>query len=181
MSKESFPSKDSIINLRKAKFITGAAAVAVGLAFLANGCSAEHNPKEADIYSRDIVKDATEISVCNGAKVRDNPTVREDGTSGETNLLYKVNFGDLPKETCIKVAVDGSTVYYTEDLRGRDADGTWVGVPESVLAEAFPGADLDKDDRENIAWINWQRASITNTDQDTQSQSAAEKVENPKN
>lgn len=184
MSKESFPSKDSIdsiINPRKAKFITGAAAVAVGLAFLANGCSAKYNPNEADIYSRDIVKGATEISVCNGAKVRDNPTVREDGTSGETNLLHKVNFGDLPEGACIKVAVDGSTVYRTEDSRGHYADGTWFGVPESVLAQALPGSGLDEKDSDNLVWINHQRASVNSREQDTQPQSESEKVENPNN
>ena len=181
MSKESFPSKDSIINLRKAKFITGAAAAAVGLAFLANGCSAKHNYNEADIYSIDIVEGATEISVCNGAKVRDNPTVREDGTSGETNLLHKVDFGDLPEETCTKIAVDGSTVYHTGDLRGLGADGTWIGVPESVLAQALPGSGLDEKDSDNLVWINHQRASVNGREQDTQSQSAAEKVENPNN
>lgn len=175
MSRESFTSKDSIINLRKAKIITAAAAAAVGLAFLANGCSAKYNYNEADTYSSDKVEGATEISVCNGANVRDNPTVREDNTSGETNLLHEVNLGDLPEGTCIRVAVDSSTVYYTEDLRGSDADGKWIGVPESVLAEAFPGADLNEDDRENIVWINQQRASISSIKQGAQSQSAAEK------
>ena len=81
----------------------------------------------------------------------------------------------MPEGTCIRVAVDGSTVYYTEDLRGSDADGKWIGVPESVLAEAFPGADLNEDDRENIVWINQQRASISSIKQGAQSQSADEK------
>lgn len=151
MTNESVSHIESKVHAKSRTVELGTKAVSI---LLAGSLLAACGESESSRYSGDLDKDAVGISICDGATIRSDPSVREDSSSGETNKLDVTDYGDAPSDTCITVTSDKVYAYDDSD------NGEFYGVPESVLATAMPELHLSKDDTDDIVWLNHQKASI---------------------
>lgn len=108
------------------------------------GCS-----KTAEAEKYGVIPHANALSVCDGAKIRDDPWVwTPDKNGGE--IKDTIDFGNAPEGTC--VTVPASEVYWSED-----PDGSWFGVTEGTIANGLTDSSIKGGP--NIVWINEQRSS----------------------
>ena len=98
---------------------------------------------------------AEEITLQNGAKIREDPSVKTFNSNGFTNELAQLDFGDNSNGS-ITITPEND-VYRIETPN----DGYFIGVPVDDIAEAIPSvADKISKDKDGIAWISEQRASV---------------------
>lgn len=129
--------------------LAGAAALLTGVWVTTPG-----EQDDTKTYANHKVERATEIEICDGANVRQNPRV--EGAGSPEGLVDQVDLGD-GKDRCIKIPID--TAYKKPD----SLNGDWYGLPEEDLAVAMPTLHLNKKSKTNIVWINAQKAHLLTT------------------
>ena len=98
---------------------------------------------------------AEEITLQNGAKIREDPSVKTFNSNGYTNELAQLDYGDNSNGS-ITITPEND-VYRIETSN----NGDFIGVPVDDIAEAIPSvADKISKDKDGIAWISEQRASV---------------------
>ena len=140
------------------RIATGSAIAALALP---GGCSGSGESEVAQ-YQKNQVHGVTQIGICNGARFREDPTVSEDSSTGETNLLTTVNLGDVSDEACVTLPMPkGTFVVLADDLKPyAEANGKWIGITEATANSLLPGANLGESS-DNLVWLSTQMASIT--------------------
>ena len=136
----------------KGTAVVAGSAVAVGL-----GVAGYKEMTKVDEHRFDDNKIiAEEVTLQDGAKIREDPNVKTFNSNGYTNELAQLDFGD--NSNGIITITPENNVYRIETPN----NGDFIGVPVDDIAEAIPSvADKISKDKDGIAWISEQRASVT--------------------
>lgn len=135
------------------------APVVAFLALTGAGCTNSNEQSDIGKYDKDKVEGVESIELCDGARIRKDPIVR-NGDNGEdaNNTIHRVDFGDAPDGTCIEFEVNGD-VYKTFQ---NPNNGYWIGLPYSDMSDMING--FEEKGADKIAWINQAKAGIDTVD-----------------
>jgi len=157
--KENRPEKPYLSRMEKigAVALTLTATVAGLLTFNVLG----NHKTDAEIYADSILPGATGISICDGARLRDDPNV-QNSPDGPGEIVLEFNTGNAPGQ-CFTVSAEGTNVYLHED----SDNGNWYGLPESFFANQLQNSELSTEKTDNILWVNSQTSSPVYTSKET--------------
>ena len=139
--------------------LKGMAVAGVGVALVA-GYNKLTQEDESRFENNKIAVE--EIHIADDATIRENPTIKTYNTDGYSNELTTTDFGDLANSGEHITLTPEHDVYRVDTVNG-DFYGINVEDLETVLPDKADALSKDKD---GIAWINQQRASVEYADND---------------